>query len=171
MSPLAVDVAVNHEDRSEIAVRVRPLAMLALTAVLALALGCSGPFIMVPGGALSGTVAAHPSDWAFSDATENVQLETRPSDPYSVNIWGVGVGEQFFIASGRGLEAAWAQHIADNSNVRLRIEDTIYELSAVQTQAEADRTAFLAAAKKKYDNFEPDEEEASNATLYRLEAR
>ncbi|MFT5697137.1 MAG: hypothetical protein ACI9QQ_003121 [Myxococcota bacterium] len=171
MRQLTGGIAVNCEDRSEIAVRVRPLAKLALTAALTLALGCSGPFIMLPGGALSGTLAAHPSDWAFSDATENVQLETRPSDPYSVNIWGVGVGEQFFVASGRGLEAAWAQHIADNPNVRLRIEGTIYELSAVQTQEEADRAAFLTAAKKKYDNFEPDEEEASTATLYRLEAR
>ena len=53
--------------------------------------GC-GPIVMVPGGELSGTTTPVPADWAFSDAVETVQLETRPDDPYSVNVWGVSDG-------------------------------------------------------------------------------
>jgi hypothetical protein len=147
------------------------ISVFVLVVGLASVIGCSGPFIMLPGGALEGSVQPVPTDWSFSDATENVQLETRPSDPYSVNIWGVGVGDRFFIASGRGAEAAWSQHIAEDPNVRLRIETAIYELRAVPTQDPADRDVFLAAAKKKYDDFEPSEEDASKAVLYRLEAR
>lgn len=147
------------------------ISVVVLVAVLANVIACSAPFIMLPGGELTGNLEPVPSDWAFSDATENVQLETRPSDPYSVNIWGVGVGDRFFIASGRGTESAWSQHIAEDPRVRLRIETTIFELRAVPTQDPADREVFLAAAKKKYDGFEPNEEDASKAILYRLEPR
>ena len=147
------------------------VSVVVLVVTLANVIGCDGPFIMIPGGALAGTVEPVPGDWSFSDATDNVQLETRPNDPYSVNIWGVGVGDRFFIASGRGIEASWSQHIAEDPRVRLRIETAIYEMRAVPTQDPADREAFLAAAKKKYDDFEPNEEEASKAILYRLVAR
>ena len=74
-------------------------------AVAALSLGCGGPVVMLPGGKLSGTVQPPPADWAFSDDVDNIQLETRPDDPYSVNLWGVGVGATFYIVSGRGLES------------------------------------------------------------------
>jgi hypothetical protein len=102
---------------------------------------------------------------------KTVQLETRPSDPYSVNIWGVAMGSDFFVVSGRGMEAAWAQHIEADPNVRLRVGDDVYELRAVRVEATADRDLFLAALSKKYEEFDASEEQPSEATLYRLEAR
>jgi hypothetical protein len=139
--------------------------------ILVLSIGCGGPLAMIPGGKLSGTVESVPSDWTFSDEFENVQLETRPSDPYSVNIWGVAVGARFYIASGRGLESTWAKHIETDPNVRLRIGDSLYDLRAVRTDDPQDRVRFLAAVNKKYDEFEPDEEQADTAVLYYLESR
>ena len=136
-----------------------------------LSIACGGPLVMVPGGALSGEVEPTPSDWAFSDEFETIQLETQPSDPYSVNLWGVGVGTKFYIVSGRGLESAWAQHIGADPNVRLRIGEKVYELRAVRTDETQDREEFLTAVKAKYEEFEPSEEEAAAAVLYRLEAR
>ena len=136
-----------------------------------LSIACGGPLVMVPGGVLAGDVAPAPSDWGFSDEFETIQLETQPSDPYSVNLWGVGVGTKFYIASGRGLESAWAQHIGADPNVRLRIGEKVYELRAVRTDETQDREAFLTGVKAKYEEFEPNEEEAAAAVLYRLEAR
>lgn len=127
------------------------------------------PVVMIPGGALSGEVQAVPADWAFSDEFETVQLETRPEDPYSVNIWGVAVGEDFYVASGKA-DNAWARHIAADDNVRLRIDGTIFEMRAVEDDTPEGRERFLAAAKAKYD-FEPDPEQASDAILFRLVAR
>jgi hypothetical protein len=127
-----------------------------LCGLLLLNVGCGGPLVMIPGGKLSGTVQPVPSDWAFSDEFEDVQLETRPSNPYSVNIWGV---------------ADWAKHIEADPNVRLRIGEDLYELRAVRTDDPQDRVRFLAAVKKKYDGFEPDEEQAAESVLYSLESR
>jgi hypothetical protein len=136
---------------------------------LLLVLGC-GPLVMIPGGSLSGDVQPVPADWSFTDEVETVQLETRPDDPYSVNVWGVGVGDTFYIASGRGIDAAWAEHIEANPNVRLRVGDAIYELAAARTTDPAELDAFLAAAKEKYD-FEPEPEQRETAVLYRLTPR
>lgn len=132
--------------------------------------GCDGPLVMIPGGVLSGDVQPTPSDWSFSDDVRDVQLETRPDDPYSVNVWGIGIGERFMVASGRGLEATWAQHIQADPRVRLRIEDSVYELSARLSQDPRDRDLFLEAARAKYD-FEPEAEDAEKAVLFVLEPR
>ena len=139
--------------------------------LLALALGCDGPFVMLPAGELSGTLQPVPSDWSFTDDFQSFQLETRPSDPYSVNVWGVGDGKQFFVVSGHGMENAWAQHIEADPNVRLRIGENLYELRALRSDDPLDRERFMAGAKKKYDDFEPDEEQSAAAVLYRLEPR
>ena len=133
-------------------------------------MACGGPLVMIPGGELSGTVQATPSDWGFSDSVDDVQLETRPSDPYSVNVWGVGAGHRFLIAAGGGVESAWATNMIDDSRVRLRIGENIYEMKAMLTNDEGVRTEFLAAAKEKYD-FEPNAEQSAEAALFVLTPR
>ncbi len=140
----------------------------ALAVAVGLLLGCD-PLVMVPGGALSGTVKPIPEDWSFSDAIETVQLETRPSDPYSVNVWGVGIGEIFYVAAGDA-ESRWALNIAEDPRVRLRLGDDVYELRATRTQASAELDVFLAALKEKYD-FEPEPDQREASALFRLEAR
>ncbi len=138
--------------------------------LLALALGCQ-PLGPLPGGRLSGQLAsAPPADWASTDGETNVQVETRPSDPYSVNVWGAGVGERFYLASGRGEEAVWARHIAADPNVRLRVGDRIYELEAVRVEDEAELERFLQAMRRKYE-WEPSAEERERGVVYRLEPR
>lgn len=138
--------------------------------VVFLAMACD-PLGPLPGGALSGPVSAVPSDWAFSDEIETVQLETRPEDPYSVNIWGAGLDDGFYIASGQGGEAEWAQHISDNSDVRLRVGEAVYELRATRVDQDSEaREAFLAAVQRKYD-WTPDGEDTESAWLYRLDPR
>jgi hypothetical protein len=132
--------------------------------------GC-GPIGPFPGGRLSGQVASSlPDDWTFSDAEENVQLETRPSDPYSVNVWSVGIGDRIYVASGRGGESNWVAHIAEDPNVRLRVGGTIYELRAVRVSAEVDGDRFVEGLMRKYD-WEPSARERDRAWLFRLDPR
>ncbi len=137
--------------------------------LLFMLLGCD-PIVMIPGGRLSGDATAAPSDWGFTDATETFQLETRPADPYSVNIWALTIDDSLYIVAGTGPETTWAQHIENDDRVRLRVEEAIYELRAVRDDSPESRDAFLVAAKAKYD-FEPDGDEADQAILFRLEPR
>ncbi len=145
-------------------------ATTALTLLLAglLLAGC-GPIVMIPGGALRGAVQSPPADWSFTDAEDTVTLETRPDDPYSVNVWGVAAGDRFFIAAGDAT-STWARNIEANPLVRLKIADAIYELRATATTDPADLEAFLVAVRKKYD-FDPDAEQRESSTLFVLEPR
>ena len=135
--------------------------------LLGLSLGC-GPVFVFPGGRLSGDVAPAPADWAFTDAVDTVQLETRPADPYSVNIWGTAAGGAFYVA-GRG-DSRWIQNAAADPAVRLRVDGTVYELRAVPVDDDAELGGLLAAMKKKYD-FEPDPEDRASSRAFRLEPR
>jgi len=130
-----------------------------------LAAGC-GPFLLLPGGALDGTPAATPSDWSISDEVDTVQLETNPSDPYSVNIWAVGMGPALYIHAGAN-RSRWVENIEADSDVRIRIADDLYDLRAsrVEDQAEFDR--FADAYESKY-GFRPRNEKVTEAYLFRL---
>jgi hypothetical protein len=136
---------------------------------LGVLLAC-GPVGPLPGGRLSGTPTAPPADWSAVDTAGNVQLETRPEDPYSVNIWGVGVGRQYFVASGEGGESRWAQHIGADPRVRLRIGDALYELRASRIEEEAEIERAIEALERKYD-AEIDAERRARGWLFRLEPR
>jgi hypothetical protein len=87
-----------------------------------------------------------------------------------VNIWGVGLGSSFYVAAGGGAENSWAQYIVDDPRVRLRVEDTLYELRGVRVEDELERERFLAALQAKYD-WEPEPEQTEEAWLFRLEPR
>ncbi len=147
--------------------RLRSLPLLVILAVAGV--GCRDPFVVLPGGALEGTTAPHPESWAFSDEIDTVQLETQPTDPYSVNIWATAAGDGLYIHAGAN-RATWVEHIDADPSVRLRIGERIYELAAerVETQVEFDR--FSDAYEAKYGR-RPRNENVSEAYLFRLEPR
>jgi hypothetical protein len=131
--------------------------------------GCD-PIVMIPGGQLSGELTPTPDNWRFTDATDTFQLETRPSDPYSVNVWAIAIDDSIFVVAGSGMETTWAQHIANDDRVRLRVGEAIYELRASEDEAQETREAFLVAAKRKYD-FDSEGEDVDEAMLFRLDPR
>lgn len=100
---------------------------LALFAVLGGA--CGGPLLVFPGGALSGTAVSEPvADWSF--VTERfLELETRPSDPYSVQLNYVVRDGQLYIDPAEGKR--WLEHLRADPRVRVRFGDRIYPLQAV----------------------------------------
>jgi len=137
---------------------------LSASLLLVIVLGCGDPFFGLSGGRLAGDIADVPPSWIPYNDTETVQLETRPADPYSVNVWGVGASAGYFVAAGAGLEAAWAQHVTVDPRVRLRIEGSVYELQAVRADTWIDRRRYKAMATQKFDDFD-------TAVLFRLEPR
>ena len=91
--------------------------------------GCGGPFLVFPGGELSGKVVSEPvADWSFV-IDEFVDLETRPSDPYSVELNYVVRNGQLYIDPAEGRR--WLDHIREDSRVRVRFGEKIYPVEAV----------------------------------------
>jgi hypothetical protein len=142
-------------------------SLLALVLV-ALAAGCGGPFLVLPGGKLEGTMAAAPDDWSFIHEVNTVQLETRPGDPYSVNIWAVGLGSRVYVHAGAN-RSTWVEHMAADPSVRLQVEDLIYELEATRVKSQDEFDRFSDAYEKKYGS-RPRNEDVAEAYLFRLEA-
>lgn len=120
----------------------------ALWMICLLVAGCSGPFIWLPGGQLSGAEA--PLDVsAVADDVALLQLETNPSDPYSVNLGFQRIDGQIYIDPAP--ERQWYQHIQANPQVRIRFDgsDVVHPAlaqpvsdPAVLSQFEPDRVVL-----------------------------
>ncbi len=102
---------------------------IAIGVILAGLMGCGGPFLVFPGGALSGEVVTGPvADWSFIDSTF-LDLETRPEDPYSVELNYFVRDGKLYIDPAEG--RTWFEHIRSNPLVRARFDNKIYPLRAV----------------------------------------
>lgn len=140
------------------------------TAVVLLSVGvhgCSGPFILLPGGALEGETSPAPSDWSFSDEVSTIQLETRPEDPYSVNIWAVGRGGVLYVHAGAN-RAAWVENMEADPRVRVGVGEEIYALEASRVTDQEEFAQFANAYEVKYGT-RPRNENIAEVYLYRLE--
>jgi hypothetical protein len=129
--------------------------------------GCE-PMGPLSGHELSGTPTPPPDDWSSVGAVATVQLQTRPADPYSVNVWGVAIGRDYYIASGRGENSSWVHHIADDPAVTLRIGDALYALRAVRVLDSAELARVRAAYTAKYD-MESQDGDPDEAWVFRLD--
>jgi hypothetical protein len=104
-----------------------PLGLLA--AALGLALGCSGPGPFIPGGALKGEVVTEPvEDWSFV-SDRFIDLETRPEDPYSVELNYIVRDGRLYIDPAEG--RTWFTYLKQDPRVRVRFGDKIYPVTAV----------------------------------------
>lgn len=135
---------------------------------LACLLGC-GPVLLLPGGELSGPVEAVPADWSFSDEFSTIQLETRPTDPYSINIWAVGLADRLYVHAGAN-RSRWVENLIANPQARVRVGGKLYPMMAVRVEDPAEFATFADAYKKKY-GVRPRNENVSEVYLYRLGAR
>ncbi len=105
-------------------------AGLAILGLIALACaGCGGPFLVFPGGALSGELVSEPvSDWSFVD-DRFVDIETRPGDPYSVELNYVVKDGKLYIDPAEG--RTWFDYLRADPRLRVRFGDKIYAVTAV----------------------------------------
>lgn len=155
-----------HEIRPPAPPLVR--SALALAALVAL-VGCGGPFVLLPGGELEGETAPAPESWAFTDEVSTIQVETRPEDPYSINIWAVAMDEYLYLHAGAN-RTTWIEHLEVDPLVRARIEGTIYELRAEKVDGEDEFARFANAYEEKY-SVRPRNENIAEVYVYRLGAR
>jgi hypothetical protein len=147
------------------------LARIALVSTLLLLLllaGCD-PFLVFPGGKLEGALSPVPPDWSFSSEVSTIQLETRPADPYSVNIWAIGMGPALYVHAG-AYRSAWVEYMEADSKVRFRIDDKLFELRAKRVEDQGEFTRFSDVYEEKYGS-RPRNEDVAEAYLFRLEAR
>jgi len=120
--------------------------------VAALALACGGPFLVLPGGELRGEVVSEPvEDWSFVSGSF-VDLETRPHDPYSVQLNYVVKEGKLYVDPAEGRR--WLEYIRVDPRVRVRFGDRIYPLEAV-----------LVGRPGELEGFDPDR------FIYRLDPR
>jgi len=143
--------------------------LLVLSLALAPALAGCGPFVLFPGGALEGSAAEAPESWAFTDDVSTIQLETNPVDPYSVNIWVVALDGSLYVHAGDN-RAQWIENMEADPDVRLQVEDSIYDLRAARVASQDEFDRFADAYEKKYGR-RPGNENATEAYLFRLSAR
>lgn len=146
---------------------LRCLSLAFLTALAAA--GCEPTFVFA-GGELDGTEQPLPPNWDFSTDVDTVQIETRPTDPYSVNVWGVSLDRNFYVAASDAEDAAWARAIEAEPRVRLRIGDDIYRLLAQRTDDPAELADVTDAYLDKYGG-ERERSFIRHAWVYRLGSR
>ena len=132
-----------------------------------LVMGCA-EYLPMSGGALEGRVVPLPQSLDQIVEDNIIQLETRAGDAYSVNLVGVELHHLHVFAGDN--KANWVEDIEQNSNVRLRSGDEIYELAAVRVNDPEMFAAFSNAWEAKYGN-RPQNESVEETYLYRLSPR
>jgi hypothetical protein len=110
--------------------------------------GACGP---IPGGALSGRATSAPADWSsvIPDQHTFCEIESRPADPHSIQLECFLHESALYVQSHRWALASWwpvqswATIWIENPDVRLRIDDAIYELTAVHVDDGPERQTVL----------------------------
>lgn len=167
-SRMPVRALTRHHHRADEMKRMLRSALPLLVVGSIVACNGLGPIGPIPGGSLDGRVTPPPADWSGVRDYRTVQLETRSNSPYSVNVWGVGVGRVFYVACLPGTN--WIPYVEMDPAVRLRIGDSVYELRAIRSRDPDEFALYLREMKALYD-WEPSAEDAERALLWRLEPR
>ncbi len=133
----------------------------------AFTLGCNGPFVVFPGGALDGELSQPP---AFSEGQYGtVQLETNPAEPYSVNLAYTILDEHVYINAG-DTETQWVKNMEANPEVRMRIDGTLFAARAERVTEPAE-IAHFGKAWTDQSMFRRDPKDLDQVWLYRFPTR
>tara|TARA_B100000902_G_scaffold254978_1_gene241412 strand:- start:282 stop:725 length:444 start_codon:yes stop_codon:yes gene_type:complete len=133
-----------------------------------LATGCA-EYLPISSGALEGRVLPLPPSLDRITEDKIIQLETGKSEAYSVNLWVVEVSGYLHVYAGDN-KATWVENMEQNSNVRLRSGDQIFELEATRVNDPDIFELFAEAWEAKYGN-RPQNESVEQTYLYRLRPR
>ena len=130
--------------------------------------GCA-EYLPISSGALEGRVLPLPPSLDRITQDKIIQLETGTSEAYSVNLWIVEVSGYLHVYAGDN-KAKWVENMEQNSNVRLRSGDEIFELEASRVNDPEIFELFAEAWEAKYGN-RPQNESVEQTYLYRLRPR
>jgi hypothetical protein len=98
-----------------------------LLVLLLLLSGCQAAFLTFPGGRLSGP-EVHASSFSFASEFELLQLEVRPSRPYSVWLRVEMYNDILYIDA--AASRRWHGYMKDDSRVRIKLGDKVYPATA-----------------------------------------
>jgi hypothetical protein len=141
-------------------------------------LGC-GPIGPFAGGRLRGdTGPADVHDWSFADDEDLLQLETRPSDPHSVNTWFATIGPKLYVPTSMlyrhgddPSKRGWVQNVEADPQARLRILGKVYDRVAVRVVDDDEYDDARNALDEKYDLDDDDVDPARVIWIFRMDPR
>ena len=134
--------------------------------ILVLYLNRSDPFGTIPGKRLRGEeVTEAIDDWSFANQYRRVNVEVRPSDPYSVNAGYFVDDGNLYISSSK---SRWAQFLVQDPNMRIRVGDKLYRVRATRMEG-----VHLEQAQKAYSDKNPRRtpEQIAERWFFRIESR
>ncbi len=140
----------------------------ALASLLLISLSACG-YVPFSGGELNGQPTPPPADWTQVASADIIELETNPTEPYSVKLWIVGYGPNLYVHAGAN-RATWIEHMEVDANVRLLIGQSLYELRGERVTSAEEFKSFADVYEQKYGN-RPRNENVQEAYLYRLVPR
>jgi hypothetical protein len=143
-----------------------------LVAVLA-ATACQ-PEDETPGLWLRGdSVEEKVADWSFSDAIQEVFIETRPwyGIAHSTTIWCVALDGGLYIGSYGDQKKVWERNIEEKAEARLSIAGRIYDVTVAPVTGGGLVEALDAAYARKYDMEEVFGRELPDWRYYRVSQR
>ena len=117
----------------------------------------------------AGTETEVPATWQLEEISDLAQLETRPEDPYSINLVYVQMDSQLYVYAG-DTRTNWVQHIEQNPLVRIQIGDAVYPMRAVRVNNDEELTRFAAIWASR-SMFQRDPMQFEEVWLYRLHSR
>lgn len=161
----------------------RKIQLVMVCMFVLLATSCFSPKDRRPGLRLSGDIVAEPvADWSFSNATEEIQLETRTwyLVPHSVTTVCASIGDKLYVPSvyfqgGAWPDKYWNSNVESDARVRLRIADKIYERTAVVVVDPAEVASAVDALAAKYpfwkEQLAKPESERFDRAIIRMDPR
>jgi len=142
---------------------------LLMVTILVLYLNRSDPFGTIPGKRLKGEeVTELIDDWTFANQYRRVNVEVRPSDPYSVNAGYFVDDGNLYISSSK---SRWAQFLVQDPNMRIRVGDKLDKL--YRGRATKMEGAHLEQARKAYSDKYPNRtpEQIAERWFFRITSR
>jgi len=110
-----------------------------------------GPIGPVPAGTLRGAFgsAALP-DLASLGSRRELQLQVNPDRPRSMNVWLLVVDGELYVPSGFPRWKVWPEVVLRDPRAVLRVDDTLYDVTAERVDDPALRERLEAALQEKY---------------------
>jgi F420H(2)-dependent quinone reductase len=142
------------------------LVFLALLLVVLRITGLN-PHDRIPGLWLTGDLVTTPvTDWSFTDQVPTIKLQTQSQFllPHSVTINCVAYNGQLYVTSTypAGPPRSWVANVMRDPHVRVKIEDKLYDRTAVTVTDPQEIAGVLQAKTKKY----PQLKTPANATVH-----
>jgi hypothetical protein len=110
-----------------------------------------GPIGPISGGALRGTFTASPlPDPATLARRREVQLQVNPAAPRSVNVWVLVVDGIVYVPSSLPEWKIWPAVLANDPHAVLRVDSSLYDVSAHRVEDPALVAQLRQALERKY---------------------